>query len=81
MLNKNKNITLDAMSTIDGIEVEHYHASISLEGDTEPNYTSYIVNKALYRTNRATCQQDRAAFEDWMYAEADAMNAETSTEV
>lgn len=75
MLKKSKNITLDAASIINDVEVEHYHATISLEKDSEPNYTSYIANKILYRENRSVCQMDRVAFEEWMYSEADALSA------
>lgn len=78
MLTTKKYVTLEGSSAVDGAEVEHYTARINTDAlDRGPEYTSYIVDGSIYRSSRSTCAQDRAAFEDTMYATYDAIVAET----
>ena len=73
LTNERKSINVSAVSVIDETVVESYQCTINSENPEELNYTSWISDKELYKTNRKTCQQDRAAFEDAMYAIQDEM--------
>lgn len=76
MLKITKNITMSGNSTIDGVVVETYTASLNEENPEEFNLSSYQVSKELYKTNREQCRADRAEFEDAVYTLQDQMLAE-----
>ena len=77
LTNERKSINFSAGSVISETVVENYQCTINSNNPEELNYTSWISDKELYKANRKICQQDRAAFEDKMYAIQDNMIAET----
>ncbi len=77
--NERKSISFSAASVIGESVVENYQCSIESDNPKEMNYTSWIADKEAYKANRKTCQQDRAAFEDKMYAIQDTMLSEPKT--
>lgn len=81
MLSKErKSVNFTASSVIEDKIVENYQCTIKSDNPSELNYTSWIADKELYKSNRKICQQDRAEFEDAMYALQDAMIVENKTE-
>lgn len=76
MLNVKQNITITGQSMIGEKEVCRYQATINSENPKHPNFSSWQVDKDAYKSNRAECRADEAAFEDHCYAIADEMMAE-----
>ena len=76
MLMVTRNITISGVSEVDGKEVCRFQATINSENPRHPNFSSWQINKDLYKENRAECRADEAAFEDHCYAVADEMMAE-----
>lgn len=76
MLKIGKEIVLNGSSMIDGVTAEYYVARIN---DADPNnmtISSSQQDRNVYKENRATCREDRAAFEDAAYKLQDEMIAE-----
>lgn len=66
MLRMSRNISLNATSEIDGVQVAYMSATISDEGGSG-NINKGISNQALYNANRAEVRRDMADFEDEVY--------------
>ncbi len=66
MLRMSRNISLNATSEIDGVQVAYMSATISDEGGSG-NINKGISNQALYNANRVEVRKDMAAFEDEVY--------------
>lgn len=67
MLKTSKLVTLNGQSLIDGKAAEGYQASINTENPDDMTITSWQIDKALYKANKAICRADRADFEDMAY--------------
>ena len=78
MLNINKNITLNGVSVIDGVQVAYMSASISTDGQSA-NINKGIPNQDLYNANKALVRADFAEFENEVYKVEDSINNEVST--
>ncbi|MCD8013301.1 MAG: hypothetical protein LUG99_09015 [Lachnospiraceae bacterium] len=67
MLTTKKTIMITGTSTIDGVAAERYRAEIDQENPEDTAIIATQSNKTLYKENRATCREDRAAFEEYVY--------------
>lgn len=66
MLNMSRNISLNAISEIDGVQVAYMSATISDEGGSG-NINKGINNQTLYNANKEEVRRDMKAFEDEVY--------------
>ena len=73
MLKTSKNVTVNGMSMIDGVQAAGYTASIDTQDPNSMNISSWQTDKALYKAHRAECRADAAEFEDLAYAMQDEM--------
>ena len=78
MLNYTKNITLTGFSIIDNEQAEGYSATIKLDNPNDITFSSWQINKDLYKSNRTQCRKDAAEFEDTAYSIQDSMLLEQS---
>ena len=80
---KNENITITGKSVIDGVEVCGFQATLSTTDPKNISFSSWQIDKALYKANRAACRADEAEFEDYAFERQDEIIAEmsASTEV
>ena len=77
MLNFQKEITYTGRSVIDGVEVVGFSAKIKSDDPTNITFSSWQMNKELYKTNREQCRKDEADFEDKVYeAQDELINAQ-----
>lgn len=74
MLNINKNITLNGVSVIDGVQVAYMSATISSDGGAGANVNKTITNQEVYNANKATVRADIAEFETKVYEVEDELN-------
>lgn len=79
MLVARRNVTIVGNSVIDGVDVEGYQATISSENPLDMEFSTWQIDKARYKENRATCRQDAADFEDMAYTIQDEMLAEQAS--
>lgn len=70
MLKVNKNITLNATSEINGVQVVYMSAIVSTEG-SNANINKNISNQELYNSNKVEVRKDMAEFETAVYAVED----------
>lgn len=75
-----KCITLKGQSMIDGEQAEFYNAEINSKNPSNVSFGCAQTNKELAKANRIQCRQDRADFEDTVYALQDELNAEKAAE-
>lgn len=75
MLEVNREITLIGSSKIGDEIAENYRATIMSGNPEDMTFSSFQIDKALYKENRTTCREDRAAFEEKAYALQDEMIA------
>lgn len=68
MLTTKKTISITGTSAIDGVTAERYRAEIDQENPEDTAIIATQANKTLYKENRVTCREDRAAFEEYVYA-------------
>lgn len=73
MLQINKNINLNGVSVIDGVQVAYMNATISTEGNNGININKNIMNQELYSANKAQVRADIAEFEDAVYEVEDSL--------
>lgn len=77
MLNFQKEITFTGRSVIDGVEVVGFSAKIKSDDPSNITFSSWQMNKELYKTNREQCRKDEAEFEDKVYeAQDELINAQ-----
>lgn len=71
MLSLQKEITYTGRSIIDGVEVVGFSAKIKSDDPTNITFSSWQMNKELYKGNREQCRADEAEFEDKVYEAQD----------
>lgn len=76
MLEMKQEISFTGESKFDGVVAARYTAKISSDDPNDITISNYQVDKSLYKEKRKDCNQDRADFEDIVYAEQDKMIAE-----
>lgn len=81
MLNINKNITLNGVSLINGVQVVYMSATISSDGGSGANMNKSITNQELYNSNKAQVRADIAEFEQEVYKVEDELLAAKTLEV
>lgn len=81
MLNTKKSIELTGYSNIDGVDAEFYIAKINSTNPSEIDFSSSILDNAVYKANRAQCRKDEGAFEDMAFEIQDEMIAEKNVTV
>ena len=77
MLKTNKNITLNGVSVIDGIQVVYMNATISTDGGNGANVNKTIANQEVYVTNKVQVRADIAEFEAKVYEVEDELTKVT----
>lgn len=75
MLNFQKEITFTGRSIIDGVEVVGFSAKIKSDDPSNITFSSWQMNKELYKANREQCRKDEAEFEDKVYEAQDELIA------
>lgn len=81
MLTKTKKITLEGRSIIDGNEIAGFVATIDSTDPKNINFSSWQINKDLYKQNRVEVRADEAEFEDYAYSIQDSMLEEQAAEI
>ena len=74
MLNINKNITLNGVSVVDGVQVAYMSATISSDGGSGANVNKTITNQEVYNANKVTVRADIAEFESKVYEVEDELS-------
>lgn len=77
MLTVNKNITLNGISVIDGVQVAYMSASISTDGGNGANVNKTITNQEVYSVNKTQVRADIAEFEAKVYEIEDEISSES----
>lgn len=75
MLNLQREIAYTGRSIIDGVEVVGFNAKIKSDDPTNVTFTSFKIDKELYKANREQCRKDEAEFEDAVYLAQDELIA------
>ncbi|SDO88369.1 hypothetical protein [Clostridium gasigenes] len=76
MLKINKNITLNGVSEIGGVQVVYMSAAISTDGNSNANINKSISNQELYKANKVECRKDMDAFDTEVYEVEDQISKE-----
>ncbi|MDO4170316.1 MAG: hypothetical protein Q4D45_10490 [Lachnospiraceae bacterium] len=76
MLKMEKEISFTGRSVIDDVEVVGFSARFKSDDPENITFSSWQINKELYKANRAKCRADEAQFEDAVYEAQDEMIAE-----
>ena len=71
MLSLQREITFTGRSVIDGVEVVGFSAKIKSDDPSNITFSSWQMNKELYKENREQCRADEAEFEDKVYEAQD----------
>lgn len=71
MLSLQREIAYAGRSVIDGIEVVGFSAKIKSDDPSNITFSSWQMNKELYKANREQCRADEAEFEDAVYEAQD----------
>lgn len=66
-------IKREGYTNIDGVNVVYHHAEIRTDDPTNSTVNNSILDKDIYKQNRALCRQHIAEFEDEAYALQDEM--------
>lgn len=80
MLKTTQEITFSGKSVVNDVEVEAYTARIKSDNPEDVTFSSWQMNKELYKQNRTQCRADQAEFEDMVYVKQDEMIANVATE-
>lgn len=75
MLSLQREIAYAGRSVIDGIEVVGFSAKIKSDDPSNITFSSWQMNKELYKMNREQCRADEAEFEDKVYEAQDELIA------
>lgn len=67
MLTVKRNITLNGVSIIEGRTASQFVASIDSENPNDMTINRYIVDKEIYKPNRAKVNEEYIEFEDMAY--------------
>lgn len=71
MLSLQREITFTGRSVIGGVEVVGLSAKIKSDDPSNITFSSWQMNKELYKENREQCRKDEAEFEDKVYEAQD----------
>ena len=78
-LRKSKSTSLSGESIINGTTVVRMTASLSTSGGSD-SVNQYIQNVDLYNANKREVRKDISAFQDYVYEQQDAIDAEVEAE-
>lgn len=67
MLKLNKNITLNGVSMINGVQVVYMNATISTDGAGNSGINKTITDKEMYNANKKQVRADMTQFEEEVY--------------
>ena len=81
MLEINKNINLNGVSKINGVQVAYMSATISNDGRSGANVNKTIINQELYNSNKAQVRKDILEFEQEVYKVEDELLAAKNIEI
>lgn len=81
MLEINKNINLNGVSKINGVQVAYMSATISNDGGSGANVNKTIINQELYNSNKAQVRKDILEFEQEVYKVEDELLASKNIEI
>ncbi|WP_326514152.1 hypothetical protein [Clostridium intestinale] len=71
MIKINKNISLNGVIEIDGVQVAYIGATINTDGINNTSVTKTITNQELYSKNKTEVRADVAVFEAELYKTED----------
>lgn len=74
-LRKSKAITLTGESVVNGTVVVRMSANVSTNGGSD-SVNQYVQNVDLYNANKRDVRKDISAFQDYVYEQQDAIDAE-----
>lgn len=77
---KNRTTSLTGESRINGVTVMRMSASLSTEGDGNDYANQSVVDTDLYNASKKEVRQDIAAFQNYIYEQQDAIDAEVQAE-
>lgn len=75
-----KNIFMQAVSVVNGVDVVAFSTTVSSSGDPEPIYRS-IINQEVYMSKQSEVREDLAKFQNEAYGLQDSLIAEVNTNV
>lgn len=78
-LRKSKSTSLSGESVINGTTVVRMTASLSTNGGSD-SVNQYVQNVDLYNANKREVRKDISAFQDYVYEQQDAIDAEVEAE-
>lgn len=78
-LRKSKSTSLSGESVINGTTVVRMTASLSTNGGSD-SVNQYIQNVDLYNANKREVRKDISAFQDYVYEQQDAIDAEIAAD-
>ena len=78
-LRKSKSTSLSGESVINGTTVVSMTASLSTNGGSD-SVNQYVQNVDLYNANKREVRKDISAFQDYVYEQQDAIDAEVEAE-
>lgn len=81
MLKVDKNITLNGVSLVNGVQVAWMNATISSDGGAGASVNKSITNQELYNGNKTEVRADITKFEEQVYKLEDELLNASSTEV
>jgi len=76
----NKNIFIQAVSVVDGVDAVAFSTTVSSSGDPEPIYRS-IINQEVYTSKQSEVREDLAKFQNEAYKLQDSLIAEVKANV
>ncbi|NMV57061.1 hypothetical protein FOL87_00165 [Lactobacillus reuteri] len=78
-LQKTKSISLEGKSMVNGTVVVRMTASLSTTGSTD-SVNQYVQNVDLYNANKRDVRKDISEFQDYVYEQQDAIDAEIAAD-
>lgn len=78
-LRKSKSTSLSGESVINGTIVVRMTASLSTNGGSD-SVNQYVQNVDLYNANKREVRKDISAFQDYVYEQQDAIDAEIAAD-
>ncbi|QLQ62054.1 hypothetical protein HHK02_01640 [Limosilactobacillus reuteri] len=78
-LRKTKSMSLTGESVINGTTVVRMTASLSTTGGTD-SINQYVQNVDLYNANKHDVRKDISEFQDYVYEQQDAIDAEVAAD-
>lgn len=78
-LRKSKSTSLSGESVINGTTVVRMTASLSTNGGSD-SVNQYVQNVDLYNANKREVRKDISAFQDYVYEQQDAIDAEIAAD-